>query len=345
MKTKTNYNTYFFYAIVAGLTILTFFILKPFLIPFLLAAILVHFFSPVYKYLLKKTRREWLSSMLTCLLIALIIIIPVLAILGLVVGEVQSAISRLAANPESVNKMIGLVRELAARPVFKSLDLGKIASPDYIISSLKNFAQILLVVLQGTYASLLHFLFVMLIMFFSLYYLFIDGKKLVGKILKIIPLERKYENIMLDKLNSMVRATIKGAILMAILHGIVGGLLFWATGVASPIIFGILMAIFSVIPPVGSSVVWIPVGITMIILGHPAEGTLILLAGLFIISTMDNLIRPRLVGRDTQMHPLLILFSTLGGIALFGLSGFIVGPIVVSLLVVLWNIYILEFKA
>ena len=95
---------------------------------------------------------------------------------------------------------------------------------------------------------------------------------------------------------------------------------------------------------VGSALVWVPTGIIMILLGHTTAGIVILLVGLLVISVMDNVLRPKLVGKDTQMHPLLILFSTLGGITLFGVSGFIIGPIMVSLLVALWDIYVLEFK-
>ena len=341
---KTNYNTYFFFAILIGLTVLAFFIIKPFLIPFLFALILVHFFNPVYKFLLRNTQRKWLSSLLACLLIALIIIIPTLVILALLVGEVQSVIVNLAGNPESLRKIVTIVNNWSSLPIFKSFDLGKIVNPDSIISVLKSFSQNFLFILQGTYAGILHFIFVMLMMFFSIFYMFIDGEKLIEKIIKLIPLQNKYDNVLLNNLNSMIRATVKGTMLMAIFHGIIGSILFWMTGVASPIFFGILMAITSIIPPVGSGLVWIPVGIAMILFGYPVEGIIILLIGALVITTADNFIRPKLIGRDSKMHPLLILFSTLGGIILFGISGFIIGPIVMALLVPLWDIYVLEFK-
>jgi predicted PurR-regulated permease PerM len=341
---KTNYNTYFFFAILIGLTILAFFIMKPFLIPFLFALILVHLFNPVYKFLLTKTGRKWVSSLLTCLLIALIIIIPVLIILALVVGEVQTAIVNLARNPESLKSVSNITHNLSSLPVLKSFDFGKIVNQDSIISALQNFSQGFLFILQGTYAGILRFIFVMFIMFFSLFYMFIDGKKLVEKIIRLIPLKDKYDTVLLNDINSMIRATLRGTMFMAILQGIIGGILFWATGVASPALFGILMALFSVIPPVGSGLVWFPVGIAMILFGHPMEGIIILLAGFLVISAMDMLLRPKLIGKDTQMHPLLILFSTLGGIALFGISGFIIGPIIVSLLIVIWDIFVLDFK-
>lgn len=341
---KTNYNTYFFFAVLIGLTVLAFFIMKPFLVPFLFALILVHLFNPVYNFLLRKTKRNWLSSLLTCLLIALILIIPVLIILALAAGEVQSVIINLATSPESLKRVTNTIHNFSSLSIFKSLDLGKIVNQDSILSALKSFSQGFLFILQGTYTGILHFIFVMLIMFFSLFYMFIDGKKLVDKIMRLIPLKEKYDSLLLDNINSMIRATLRGTMLMAIFEGILGGVLFWTTGVASPILFGILMAVFSVIPPVGSGIVWFPIGIAMIFLGHPVEGIIILLAGFLVISPIDILLRPKLIGKDIQMHPLLILFSTLGGIALFGISGFIIGPMIVSLLVVLWDIYVLDYK-
>ena len=342
---KTNFNTYFFYAILIGLTVLAFFIMKPFLIPFLFALILVHLFNPVYKLLLTKTKAKWLSSLLTCFLVALIIIIPVLIILALLAGEVQSAVVNLASNPESLKKFANIVQNLSSLPIFKSLDLGKIFNPDSILSALNNFSQGFLYILEGTYAGILHFIFVMFVMFFSLFYMFIDGKKFIDKIVKLIPLRERYDNMLRSDISSVLRATIKGTMLMAIVEGILGSVLFWGAGVSAPILFGILMAVFSVVPPVGSGLVWFPVGIAMILFGHPAQGIGILLAGFLVISVMDILLRPKLIGKDAQMHPLLILFSTLGGIAFFGISGFIIGPMAVSLLVALWDIYVLDFKA
>lgn len=341
---KTNFNTYFFYAILIGLTVLAFFIIKPFLIPFLFALILVHLFNPVYNFLLEKTERKWLSSLLTCLLIALVIMIPVLIISSLLVGEVQSAIINLASNPESLKKITNIAQNLSSLPIFKSLELGKILNPDSILSALSSFSQGFLFILEGTYAGILHFIFVMIMIFFSLFYMFIDGKKLLDKIVKILPLQDKYDSILRSDINSMIRATIKGIMLMAIFEGIVGGVLFWSAGVAAPILFGLLMAVFSVIPPFGAGLVWLPVGIIMMLLGYPTQGIIILLTGVLVIGAMDNFLRPKLIGKDTQMHPLLILFSTLGGIIFFGISGFIIGPIIVSLLVALWDIYVLDFK-
>ena len=342
---KTSYKTYFFLATLIGLTVLSFFIIKGFLIPFILALILVHLFNPVYKFLLGHTGRESFSSVLTCLIVAFIIIIPVLIVLVLATSEVQAVVTHLAGSAGLLNGIIGLTDKLVALPFFKAIDFEKVVNQESLLSASKSFSQGVLFVLQGAYTGLLRFVFTLFIMFFSLFYMFIDGEIFLKKMIELIPLQKKYDKSLLHSLNSMVRATIKGTLVMAVLQGIIGSLLFWATGVFSPLFFGILMAIFSVIPPVGSGLIWLPIGITMIMLGHLTSGILIILTGVLVIGTMDNILRSRLVGKDTEMHPLLILFSTLGGLAFFGISGFIVGPIVVSLLVSLWDIYVLEMEA
>lgn len=339
---KKDYNIYFFFVILFGLTVLAFFMMKSFLIPFLFALILVHFFNPVYNFLLKKTGQKGLSSGLTCLLIALIIIIPVLVILMLAANEVQSAVTRLAGNSDIFSGIINLTDKIAAVPFFKAIDFENIINQNSLLSASKNFSQGFLYVLQGAYTGLLRFIFVMFIMFFSLFYMFIDGQRFLKKMMQLLPLQKKYDKALLQSLNSMVRATVKGTILMAALQGIASGLLFWLAGVSSPLFFGILVALSSVIPSLGSGLVWLPVGVGMILLGHFGAGLAIILTGFLVISTMDNLLRPKLIGSDTEMHPLLILFSTLGGIAIFGIAGFIVGPIIISLLVSLWDIYVLE---
>ncbi len=341
-----NYNVYFFFAILIGITVLAYFVMQPFLVPFLIAAIMAHLFSSVYKWFLKITgKKRGISSALTCLMIALIILIPITFISSLVVKEMQNIITNLVQSDVSTENIFSKsIDSLSNSPLRKFVDIERIISPDAIASAANSFSQTALIILQGTYQSVAHIMFVIFATFFSLFYLFIDGERLVKRIMKLSPLKDSYENILITKFNSIVRATIKGTILIAMMQGFLGGILFAAAGVSSPILLGLLMMLASVIPAIGAGLVWLPVGIFMLLSGNVVSGVEIILFGALVISTLDNFVRPKLVGQDTEMHPLLILFSTLGGITLFGLAGFIVGPIVASLFVSLWEIYYLEFK-
>lgn len=341
-----NYNVYFFFVLLSGISLLVYFLIKPFLVPFLIAAILAHLFRPAYLSILRFTgQRQGISSLLTCLLIAFIIITPAIFISSLIIKEVKSLVVEISSGGGNLENFIFEVNtRISSFPFSGPFGASNFLSEENILAVVKSFSQNTLNIIQSTYRGIAHFIFVTFIMFFSLFYLFIDGERLVKTVMRLSPLRDKYEKNLIAKFNSIVRATLKGTTLIAILQGTLGGLLFAATGVASPVLFGLLMTISSVIPSVGSGLVWAPMGLIMIILGNFTQGIIILLFGALFISTIDNLIRPKLVGRDTQMHPLMILFSTLGGIALFGISGFIVGPILMSLFVALWDIYSLEFK-
>ena len=341
-----NYNIYFFFLILAVISALTYFVIKPFLVSFLIAAILAHLFLPVYNFFLRGIKKKGISSFLTCMFIAFLIFIPMVAVFSLVVNEIQGVLDNFSLNPDGVkNNVAKLSENLKTLPLFNHFDLEKNLNQESIALGIKSLSQNTLFILQSAYNSVAHFIFVTFIMFFSLFYLFIDGESLIKKIMQLSPLRDKYEKILIAKFNSITRATIKGTIIIALVQGLLGGILFALSGVPSPVFLGILMTIASVIPSFGSGLIWLPVGILMLIFGYFSQGIVILIFGIFVISTIDNLMRPKLVGKDTQMHPLLILFSTLGGIALFGISGFIVGPVIMSLFMAFWDIYALEFKA
>lgn len=341
-----NYNVYFFFILLAAATVLTLFVLKPFFIPFMIAVVLASLFYFIYQALLRILRgKEIISAIITCLIVALVILIPVLFVASLVGNEVYDLLTKTSVDNGSINNLITQVNsKLKTVPILQDIHLENYLSADRAVGLIKSFSQNALLIIQKTYKGLAHFVFVVVITFFSLFYLLIDGKKLLKKIIKLSPLRDEYETRLIEKFNSIAKATIKGTILIALFQGLMSGILFWATGVSSPVILGILSSIASVIPSVGSALIWLPAGIIMIILGNVWQGITILFVGGLVISTIDNILKPKLVGKDTQMHPLLILFSTLGGIALFGIAGFIVGPIIISFFIVLWDIYATEFK-
>lgn len=337
-----NYNVYFFFIILIGITVLTFFMLKPFFIPFVLAVILAHSFYPIYSRLLKWTSIKGLSSILTCLLVAIVIVAPLSLIIYSVIGEIQGIVGNFTETKNSIGQFVTV---LDSSKFFKTLGIEGIINQDTISTLIKNFFQNSLSILGDVYSSLANFIFTIFIMFFSLFFLFIDGEKLVKKIMKLSPLKDSYEKTLIRKFNSITYGVIiKGTFLIALIQGTIGVILFWATGVSSPVLLGILMAVASVIPYVGTGFIWVPVGIAMIIIGHFIPGIIILAIGALVIASVDNILSPKLIGKDSKMHPLFILLSTLGGIALFGATGFIIGPIVMSFFVVLWDIYSLEFK-
>jgi predicted PurR-regulated permease PerM len=157
-------------------------------------------------------------------------------------------------------------------------------------------------------------------------------------------LENHAERRMLDRFTSVTRATLKGTAVIGILQGGLAGLAFAVVGIPSAVFWGVIMAVLSIIPGIGSAIVWGPAAIILGATGHPAKAIGLTVFCVTVVGSLDNLLRPILVGKDTQMHELMIFFGTLGGIIMFGVVGVIIGPIIAALFVTVWDIYGVTFK-
>lgn len=182
------------------------------------------------------------------------------------------------------------------------------------------------------------------IMLYCMFFFLMEGDRLLKKILYYLPLEDHDERRILEKFTSVTRATIKGTLVIGVLQGGLAGLAFAVLGIPSAVFWGTIMAVLSVIPSVGSAIVWMPAVIYLAATGHVTKGIVLFAFCAVIVGSLDNLLRPKLVGKDTQMHELMILFGTLGGLIMFGVVGMIIGPIIAALFVTLWEIYGIAFQ-
>lgn len=344
--TSKNYNAYLFFVLLLGVSVLVYFVVAPFLAALVMAALTAQIFYFGYKFLLKLTGgRRGTSSAVACVLVALMVLVPLSLLVTSVATEIRGVLAGFSQNPQRIGELVQSMRSgLMRLPLAQYLRVGDFLNQELVMTLAQSVSKNALAIVEGTYLGVAGFIFSAFIFFFSLFYLFVDGEKFVNKILELIPVKKKYRGMLVKKFSSIARATVRGTILVAILQGAAGTILFLLTGVASPILLGILMAIVSVVPSIGSGLVWLPVGVVMLLLGNIWNGIIILAVGAAVIGTVDNILRQKLIGQDAQMHPLLILFSTLGGIALFGMAGFLIGPILMALFLALWEIYLLEFK-
>jgi predicted PurR-regulated permease PerM len=182
------------------------------------------------------------------------------------------------------------------------------------------------------------------VMLFSMYYLFKDGDELVNKLTILSPLPSKYESQIVDRIKETVKAIAVGVFFTAIIQGIVAGIGYTVAGVSNPVFWGAATAFFSLIPLVGTAAIWVPAAIIIFILGNYAGGIFLFLWGVFLVGTVDNLVRPFLIGGRSHTYPLMTFFVVLGGIAAFGLKGLIFGPLILVLLLTLLHVYELEYK-
>jgi predicted PurR-regulated permease PerM len=341
-----HFNVNFFFLLLSGVGIMMFFILQPFLTAILAAAILAALFQGWYGAFLRVTgNRPHVSAALTSLSIALIVLVPLFAVLSIALNEMNYAYDNIASDGSSMqNVLSGVSVKLQSIPLMHVFISDQSFDATHILNTVKGFSQNIFSFIQALYENIAHLVFWLLVMFFSLFYFLVDGKAMVRYFMKVTPLRDEHEKLLIDKFVYMSRATLKGTLMVGMVQGFLGGMMFAIAGLPSPVIWGLVMTVLSAIPLVGGGLVWLPAGIILLLMGQVWQGTFILLFGMIVISTIDNVLRPKLVGRDTQMHPLMIFFATLGGISFFGFPGFVIGPIIASLALALLDIYVLEFK-
>lgn len=324
-----------------GVTTIGFiYLLKPFFYPIFWAAVIASLFYPVYKKINSKLKHNNSSSLLTIVVVMVIIIIPVTLLSSLILKESFNVYSSLANNQGPV---VGTVQNVISwvknNPITDKLNINEQQVTGKLTEIAKTFTDYIFTAAKNLTQNSLTFLIMFIIMIYTLFFFLKDGEGMLKRLAHISPLGNKHELIMYQKFTSTARAAMKGTLIVGAIQGSLGALLFYVTGIEGALIWGIIMMMFSVVPGFGSYIVWLPAALIMFITGNMWQGIVIVAVGALLISTIDNFIRPILIGKDTQMHPLLILFSTLGGLLFFGISGFIIGPIITAFLTSLWEMY------
>lgn len=334
-----------FFILLGVVTALFLFILKPFFYPVFWAAVIASIFMPLYARIDALLHRPTASASVMIILIVLIIILPATLMGSLLLAQSMQMYNSLSTDGSHIQKNIQHLMDvvthhpyLSALPLNKGYWIEKFAE---IARSIANYIFIHLTALtQNTFVFLVKFA----VMLYTLFFFFRDGDTFLGMAMRIVPLGNDRGKLLYERFAVTARSTLKTTLIIGGLQGTLGGLLFFIAGIEGSLIWGVMMVISAIIPAVGCSIIWAPAGIMMLITGYIWEGVLILSFGALVISTIDNLLRPILIGKDVKMHPLLIFLSTLGGIVLFGLSGFVIGPIISSLLLVIWEMYDQYYK-
>jgi predicted PurR-regulated permease PerM len=176
-------------------------------------------------------------------------------------------------------------------------------------------------------------------MLYMLFFLFRDGRQIGRTIRAAMPLSDEYNARLLARFAAVVRATVKGNVVIAVIQGTIGGVTFWFLGIQGALLWGTLMTFLSLLPAVGAALVWVPAAAYLVITGDAWKGVVLVFVGVMVIGLIDNLLRPVLVGRDTRLPDYVVLVSTLGGISIFGINGFVIGPLIAALFVSAWAIF------
>ncbi len=340
---KTQLEQTSFLGLVIGVSILLGIIVWPFFQPLLWSALAAVMFRPLYRWVLVKVRgKANPAAAITLLIITFVVLLPAMFVGGLVVEETISVVGAFQRGEISIVGWFNTI--YSALPVslrgplessgWTDLTVAQTRLRELISESAGIIAQQAVAVGSGALGFFLSFG----IGLYVTYFLLRDGHRVGETILSSLPLERPIADRLAARFLSIVRATIKGSLVVGLVQGALGAATFWIAGIPSALLFGVVMAILSLIPAVGTALMWLPAAIYLLAIGDIWQGLFVLFSGALIIGMADNVLRPILVGRDTGIPDWIILVTTLGGIAIMGFSGIVLGPLVAGLFLASWSI-------
>jgi len=344
--TENSLPRYFFIALLLGTTLIFFRMVQAFFVPVLLAAVFATLFYPLYEAFVRVCRgRRSLAAFFCCVLLLLGLILPLYGVANMVVGE---AVSFYRSSQERITQMLqsGQPDPLAwlrSFPLVRQLGLDRLNWRAGLQEVASQAGPLVATLINRTSRGTLQVIVLVFTTVFTMFYFFRDGKAMLSRLRFLIPLDRAHKVAIAARFTSVARATVKGTLLIAVVQGTLSGLTLWAFGVRSPFLWGVVATMLSIIPLIGAWLVLYPAAAIQMVTGHLWQGIGIVAVTVVVIVNVDNVMRPRLVGQEAGMHDLMVFFSTLGGIGMFGAAGFIIGPMVAALFLSLLDIYSAEF--
>jgi predicted PurR-regulated permease PerM len=343
---EARFRKAFLLVLVIGVSLAFLAMLRPFLTTILMAAVFSGLAHPLYARLHRAlSGNRPLAAGLTLVLTLVLVVAPLLAILGVVVNQairvtesIGPVVQRFVDEPTYLDQQLQRLPGIERIEPYREQILTRVGDivntvGSFLVSSLSSTT-------RGTVAFVFHFF----LLLYSMFFLLMDGPGILRALLNHLPLHDDDKTQMTDRFMSVTRATVKGTIIIGVIQGTTAGLAFWIVGIPDSLFWGVVMVLLSILPAIGGALVWVPACIILAATGQVLQGILLAAFCALIVGSVDNLLRPRLVGRDTKMHDLVILFSTLGGILAFGPVGFIIGPILAGLFVTSWEIFATAYR-
>jgi predicted PurR-regulated permease PerM len=346
--TESNIARAFFVALLLAVTLAFFGLIWGFMQPIFWAIAFGIVVYPLHARLARRLKkRESLAASISVIVVVIVVILPLIGLGAAVAREGAALYERLdtgelgVANiysrvQQSMPSIIALIERVGIDPQALQEQAQSTA-----VTASQYIAQRALSIGQGTLRGTVFFFLMLYLLFFFLR----DGPQMVEALVRALPLGDQRERHLLGRFAEVSRATIKGTLVVGIVQGAIGGIAFAVLGIGAPVLWGTMMALLSILPAVGTALVWLPAAIFLIVSGQIFGGVALILVGVFAIGLVDNLLRPLLVGRDTRLPDYLILLATLGGLAGFGLAGIIIGPIIAAFFISVWHMAEKEFNA
>jgi predicted PurR-regulated permease PerM len=322
--------------------------LQPFIEVLLWAVVLVIVFMPVHRRVRARVGSPGWSAMLSCLLVVVVILVPLTLVTLAIVREMTHIAQSLQPKPGEegaaqagmaglldpnspyVGKVLGWVGQY--------VDLEQFNSQQFIAERLKSLGGAIAGRTLGFVGGAVGFVVEIFFVIFTMYYFFRDGERLREAVYNILPLDDRRAHEIIDRTQEVISASVYGVLVIALIQGTLGGIAFWVLGLPSPLLWGVVMVFLSMIPMAGAFVVWVPAALYLLATGHWGKAIMLTVWGAVVIGSVDNFLRPKLVGEKTRLHELLIFFSVLGGLQVFGVIGLVLGPVVVAITIALLDV-------
>ena len=335
-----------FLLFLVAVTLVFVYLLTPFFGAIFWACVIALLFQRLFVRLCKPLGSN-LAALATLLISVAIAILPTIFVLSSVLQEGAALYQRLQSGEIDLGSYLERIR--AAFPVVQEfldrfgIELGTLREQlsGAAIAASQFLAQNAARLGTGTVQWFISLVLTLYLAFFLLR----DGERLVTLLVRALPLGDERERVLFAKFAEVTRATVKGNLVVAAVQEALGGLIFWLLGISGPVLWGTVMALLSLIPLLGAGLVWGPVAIYLFATGDWVKGIILFVFGAGVIGLVDNILRPILVGRDTKLPDFIVLLSTLGGFAVFGINGFVIGPLLAALFVASWQIFMREFNA
>jgi predicted PurR-regulated permease PerM len=313
-------------------------LVSPFVEVLLWAGVLAVVFYPVHERIRRGVRSPDLAAALSCLLVAVTILGPITLVTIAILNEAGHAVDNVQAGINRLLDPDSRVHQWAARWV----DLEQIRSDDWKSDLVKSIQAKGGAIAGQTLSLVGKVLFVVTKIFFvvfTMYYFFRDSERIRAALVDVLPLEHEQSEQIFAHTREVITASVNGVIVIAAVQGTLGGIAFAALGIPSPLLWGAVMFVTSMIPLGGSALVWAPCALFLLLTGHWIKALVLVLWGALVIGMLDNILRPKLVGNRTRLHELLVFFSVIGGLAVFGPLGLVVGPVVVAITLALLDVF------
>ena len=321
--------------------------LKIFLTPLLLACAFASLFYPFYSILLKFFRRNRVIAALSCCVILVLgFVVPLYFIGYLVTHQLFTLYQSIEPTVQAFvhGEDTGFLAHFKGNLLLAWLNQLDINWQSTMLDTLKTAGQAMANMVNKTSLGALEIIVGLFVTLFIMFYLFMDGERIIKKFRRLLPMRTAYQDMIITRFLLVSRATVKGTLVIAIVQGSLGAIILLIFGVKTWLLWGVVMIALGLIPMMGTWLVLLPVGVIQMVTGHVWQGIVILALNFGVVSTIDNVLRPRMVGQSSRMHDLLIFFSTIGGLAMFGPIGVITGPVIMAFFVSITEIYTMELK-